>query len=170
MSLTMGTRLEHICWDHFHPSDFEVPDHEELVKETGHTLMASTFCAATAPEVLYPRQKGGNVPLKGESPSWTISGLTLQNLRLLASSLIPGDAELTPVQGWFELVERYGTEVLLGQAMASLKREFVGVVKCPHFGAVIEREAFESVVERVMGDYSLLPSLEEGEVDSFGRG
>jgi hypothetical protein len=32
-----------------------------------------------------------------------------------------------------------------------LKRELVGVVKCPHFGAWMERGAFESVVGRVLG-------------------
>lgn len=156
-------RLEHICWDHFHPSDFLNPELEESFNETGHALMASTFCAATAPEALYPLPKEANIVPEGPSPSWGAGGLTLQNLRLLASSLTPGDAEVTPVQVWFELVERYGAAALLGEAMEALKREFVGVVKCPHFGAVLEREAFESVVGRVMARYPLLPYLEEGE-------
>lgn len=126
-------------------------------------MMATTLCTATAPEALYPLPKECNVPPKGAAPTWDASGLTLQNLRLLASSLIPGDAEITPVQGWFELVERYGSAALLGEAMEALKKEFLGVVQCPHFGAVMEREAFESVVGRVMGGYPLLTSFEDGE-------
>jgi hypothetical protein len=60
--------------------------------------------------------------------------------------------ELTPVQAWFELAGRYPPEVLLREdVLGALKRELAPVVKCPHFGAVMEREAYESVVGRVLG-------------------
>ncbi|KAK0734151.1 hypothetical protein B0T26DRAFT_687321 [Lasiosphaeria miniovina] len=84
--------------------------------------------------------------------SWQASGLTLHTLHGLASSLVPGDIEVTPVQAWFELAARHPVALLLrADILAALKRELLGVVKCPHFGAVMERAAFESVVARVLG-------------------
>ena len=129
--------------------------------------MASTLCAAAAPPDLYlperryPPQLGqrAHEVTPAEAPqSWRTGGLTLQNLRLLAESLAPPDLELTPVQAWFELVERYGREALSTEVMDAMKREFVGVVKCIHFGAAMEREAFESVAGRVMGEYDYVAS------------
>lgn len=82
---------------------------------------------------------------------WTTSSITLDSLFGLATSLNPGDKELTPVQAWFELAGRYPLETLLEpQVLNELKTELNGVVKCLQFGAVMEREAFESVVGRVM--------------------
>lgn len=81
-----------------------------------------------------------------------MSGLTLQSLHGLASSINPADLDLTPVQAWFELAARYPIDVLLRRDVEDrLKREFVGVVKCPHYGAAIERGAFESICARVLG-------------------
>ncbi|EON97927.1 putative alanine racemase protein [Phaeoacremonium minimum UCRPA7] len=106
-----------------------------------------------------PSQAKAN--LKGNEPepppfptdvSWQASGLTLQSLYGLACSLNPSDEDLTPVQAWFELANQYPMAILLrGDIVNALKREFTGVVKCPHYGAVIERSAFDSVVDRVLG-------------------
>ena len=128
--------------------------------------MASTFCLSNAPAAVYEVKKAfrttssspfspssSSSASKAASPviSWQSSGLTLQALYGLASSLCAGDKELTPVQAWFELAERYPVELLLSKpVLEALKREFIGVVRCIHFGAVIERDAFESVVGRVM--------------------
>ena len=86
--------------------------------------------------------------------SWTTTALTLASIHGLASSLVPDDAvEVAPVQAWFELVRRFGVDVVMAEGvLEALRREFVGVVRCPHFGAVVERGAFESVVGRVLGD------------------
>jgi hypothetical protein len=66
--------------------------------------------------------------------SWPASGLTLHSLYGLANSIFPTDLDLAPVQAWFELAERYPLEVLLRQDVEDrLKKEFVGVVKCPHY-------------------------------------
>ena len=85
--------------------------------------------------------------------TWRSTSLTLRALHGLASSLNPDDSvEVAPVQAWFELVERFGAERVMAQGVLErLKREFVGVVKCPHYGASMERGAFESVVGRVLG-------------------
>lgn len=161
------TRLEHICWDHFFLGDF--PSHsEESEAAMGHTLMASTMCMATAPEsVFMGRRVVGPVSstcTRGRKPprpdpsapridlSWSGSpDISLESLHGLAVSLNPGDVELTPVQAWFELMDRYPVERLLDEALLDeLRMQLNGVVKCLSFGAVIERGAFESVVSRVL--------------------
>ncbi|KAH6650762.1 RNA polymerase I-specific transcription initiation factor RRN3-domain-containing protein [Chaetomium tenue] len=86
--------------------------------------------------------------------TWRSTSLTLRSLHGLASSLNPHDGvEVAPVQAWFELVGRFGAErVMAAGVLERLKREFVGVVKCLHYGASVERGVFESVVGRVLGD------------------
>lgn len=162
--------MEHICWDHFWLGDY--PHHEvENDEFKGHTLMASTFCMARAPQCVYRGRKditsasecGTRRTLgmkKTQTPAlyyeWPSRRISLSALHGLASSLNPGDIELTPVQAWFELADRYPKEVLMNpQLLHSLSYELNGVVQCLEFGAVMEREAFEHVVRRVLG-----PTLE----------
>lgn len=153
-------RLEHICWDHFPPHDFHPANDQDPGTETGHALMASTICASNAQEATFISLGEDHSMLKAPIQTWQATGLTLQNLYLLGSSLAPDNAEITPVQGWFEMMDRYGPSVVLNrEVVEALKNEFVGVVKCLHFGAIIERDAFESVVERVVGAYGYEPSV-----------
>lgn len=127
-------------------------------------MMASTMCMAGAPESAFLGRKlkaNGQVCKKSFTKdttpvnlSWAANGISLDSLYGLATSLNPGDKELTPVQAWFELASRYPLDLLLDpQVQESLKREFNGVVLCLQFGAVIEREAFESVSGRVLGPW-----------------
>lgn len=86
----------------------------------------------------------------------------MHSLHGLASSVNPSDLELAPVQAWFELAARYPIEILLRKDVEDgLKRAFVGVVKCPHYGAAIERGAFESICARIV-DPEVLPITQEG--------
>lgn len=165
--------LEHVCWDHFCLGDFHhhthkyYPDLPEGMDENdhGHALMASTLCMAHAPTSLYDDRAAlgstiTHLPATAQlSPDatfqWQSPGITLASLRGLASSLNPGDQELTPVQAWFELAERYPPVTLLeGGVLEQLKKEFRGVVRCVSYGAMIEREAFESVVRRVIREFT----------------
>ncbi|KAH6634409.1 hypothetical protein B0J18DRAFT_406065 [Chaetomium sp. MPI-SDFR-AT-0129] len=108
---------------------------------------------------------GDNANANDDPLSWTASSLTLRALHGIASSLNPNDqVEVTPIQALFELLARFGggwlestgvpgsvddgSDLLLSER---LKRELVGVVKCPHYGASMERGAFENVVGRVLG-------------------
>lgn len=95
--------------------------------------------------------------------SWPASGLTLHSLYGLASSVNPSDLELAPVQAWFELAARWPLETLLRKDVEDrLKTAFVGVVKCPHYGAAIERGAFESICARVLGPEVAVPVTQAG--------
>ncbi|KEZ45550.1 hypothetical protein SAPIO_CDS1884 [Scedosporium apiospermum] len=114
--------LEHVCWDHLHLTNF--PAHsDDADDQCGHTLLASTFCLASAPSSVYDdRAQFQQTPSEAPSSPWPTAGLTLQNLHRLAASLHLDDKELTPVQGWFELASRYTEDVLLNKSvMESLK-------------------------------------------------
>lgn len=141
--------------------------------------MASTFCMSRAPDTVYDyshsvflasqqQQQQGKNGAGGADASpaqtqevtpaftWQSPGLNLATLRGLASSLNPGDQDLTPVQAWFELASRYRMDVLLGPGVLdTLRVEFNGAVKCLAYGAVIERGAFESIISRVMPQFLL---------------
>lgn len=162
MAVNFILSLEHCCWDHFCLGDY--PDHQQQSDDfRGHTLMASTFCMARAPEAVYLDRKNisatsdcGTGRGVGKIPpfyyEWPSTRISLASLLGLASSLNPGDKEITPIQAWFELADRYPITVFLDpQLLQVLSRELNGVVKCLYFGAVMEREAFESVVGRVLG-------------------
>jgi hypothetical protein len=94
--------------------------------------------------------------------TWNTSSLSLWSLYGLANSLNAPDLDLAPVQAWFELASMYPLSLLLRpDIQASLRKEFVGVVKCPHYGAAIERSAFESIVDRVLGPPTLPAGFDE---------
>ncbi|KAK0632016.1 hypothetical protein B0T14DRAFT_559746 [Immersiella caudata] len=162
--------LEHICRDHFHPSPGKMP---------GHSLMASALALRTAPPEIFTAAsrtspllrspKPADVPRQGEC-SWQAAGLSLHSLYGLACSISDAELELTPVQAWFELAGRYPLDVLLRQdVLGALKRELAPVVKCPHFGAVMEREAYESVVGRVLGGVGIEDgAVTGGEIEGTG--
>ena len=147
-------RLEHICWDHFWLGDFH--HHSYTTEdEKHHTLMASAYCMASAPESVYADRNVFKSQLdpKKHSLSWQGgAGIDLQSLHGLAKTLIPSDKEVAPVQVWFELASRYDVQRMTDpRNLEALKRELKGVVKCVVIGAAMERAAFESVVTRVLG-------------------
>ena len=85
-------------------------------------------------------------------PAWRAEGLSLRGLYGLACSLNPSEDELAPVQAWFEMAAWYPAELLLrDDVLTQLREAFRGVVRCPHFGAAIDRSVFESIVGRILG-------------------
>ncbi|KAK2612448.1 hypothetical protein QQS21_001552 [Conoideocrella luteorostrata] len=124
--------LEHCCWDHFWLGDSHLhDDHPDSESEKGHTLTASAYCMASAPDNVYSDRSAFQSKFKpNPTLTWGMPSLTLDSLHGLASSLNPGDLEITPVQAWFELASRYPVELLMaGDVMDRLQREFNGVTK-----------------------------------------
>lgn len=115
--------------------------------------MASAFCMQDAPDTIYNDRLAFYNPLRQASPlTWQAHGPTLQGLYDLASSLNPGDLEMTPIQAWFELAQRYSLETLLEPGtLDSLAREFKGTLRCVIYGASVETSVFESITGRVLG-------------------
>ncbi|KAI0482731.1 hypothetical protein GGR56DRAFT_685681 [Xylariaceae sp. FL0804] len=191
--------LEHTCWDHFDRSLFTHDDYDEGAPESGHALMASNLALRGAvPEDTLARihtcsqqhhhhhqQKqhnrgGGRERPDGKEPAvqWRLPaganggpGLTLESLLGLAATLNRPDAELAPVQAWFEMVGMYGLGAAAEAARAGvLVRELAPLVRCVQFGAVIERSAFDSVMYRVLGPaLPPLPPLPPGVAGEEGQ-
>ncbi|CZR59110.1 uncharacterized protein PAC_09002 [Phialocephala subalpina] len=99
--------LEYPCRTHFHPPPASF---DPKGKPTGHTLMASTLLYTSAPPSIYSTET--NSPT--ENASWTAPSLELKQLYNMSKSLPKGDWEITPVQAWFLLTERYTVDELLG--------------------------------------------------------
>jgi len=158
--------LEHICRHHFGTSRIQ-DDHS---RESGHTMMATSLALQSAPDSILSSAYRSSPLLRRATPadidsdtSWQTSGLTLQTLYGLACSLSDPDVELTPVQAWFELSARYPLATLLQrETLDTLKRELAPMVRCPHYGAQMERMAYESVVGRVLGPPAIAYTDGEG--------
>ncbi|RYP01618.1 hypothetical protein DL766_006732 [Monosporascus sp. MC13-8B] len=45
--------LEHVCWDHFHPSYFSYANYDEAADESTHMLMASALALRSAPASVF---------------------------------------------------------------------------------------------------------------------
>lgn len=147
-------RLEHPCRMQFRP----IPtDFSPKGSPTGHELMASTSLYAYAPPYVFanPSEVAWDIP---SSPV-----TELQKLREMNESLPKRDSDITPVQAWFLLAEKYDMGVLLGNEEADrrdkaqreggflgqLKRELSTLVECFGFGAVMDTLTFWEVAERV---------------------
>ncbi|KAK7924875.1 hypothetical protein PG985_006929 [Apiospora marii] len=178
--------LEHICWSHFKAVDFQLhngnqPSPSPLPASSctgdvgidpchGYALMVSAMALQQAPNPVFQRLESHASTAAPEPPhlregadgsnsvAWHTTGLTLESLYDLASTLNLPDLELAPVQAWFEIIREYGPGAVLGDGSQVLERliaELSGLVKCLSFGAVIEREAFDSVLCRVLGDKTI---------------
>ncbi len=144
IELTRSSSLEHICWDHFEHADLAPSVGDEDVSAegdaSGHAMMATSLALRTAPRAVFDSisqtakaRKKSKAAMPADDVTWQASGLTLQSLHDLASSLNAADKELTPVQAWIELAGQYPLTLLLREdVIQELKAAFLGVVKwCP---------------------------------------
>jgi len=142
--------LEHPCRTHFSPQTFSIAPEGE---PSGHMLMASTYLYDCAPPPAF--SFASSTSPTDNSTTWTLPippspSISLKSLHDLSSSLELHAEEITPVQGWFELVRRYGVgKCLKKDVMERLKAELGTKVACFGFGAVMDRTDFEEVVLEV---------------------
>lgn len=125
--------LEHPCREHIHNNN-----------PGGHELMVSTLLYSHAPDA-------PNI----DSCSWSVPSTDLCELWRMSQCLPREDWEITPVQAWFLLTERYDVKTLLGKGgrrLCEIKKGLAELVGCFYFGAVMEREKFWDVVNRVMSE------------------
>ncbi|KAK5629904.1 hypothetical protein RRF57_005619 [Xylaria bambusicola] len=162
--------LEHCCWNHIPQTCFEHHHHQHCPQEphpeemcmnkglNGHTLMATTLALQSAPYSIFehmsefPSTHPSSVAGEDHQLAWSTRALTLTNLRRLARTLNPFDAELAPVQAWFELASLYGIDRATDAAVLSqIRHELVGKVRCVVYGAAVKRTVFEDVLKKVIG-------------------
>ncbi|KAL2068077.1 hypothetical protein VTL71DRAFT_16175 [Oculimacula yallundae] len=121
-------------------------------------------------------------PTIGASPgsTWLIPSPTLRGLYAMSQSMPKENWEITPVQAWFLLEERYGWDRLLGKrnggdlgsrgagnggeeevgvrdedadgVLDALKKGLAKLVKCLDFGSVVDERGFWGVVRSVLGE------------------
>jgi hypothetical protein len=111
-----------------------------------------------------------NSPAASVTSTWQGSGLNLQSLYQLACSVNPNDAaELTPVQAFFELAAAFPLDLIMRpEVLEALRAELDGVVKCVRYGATMERQAYESVVGRVLDPWLATGQWVEGSAFALG--
>ncbi|KAI0966369.1 hypothetical protein F4678DRAFT_450068 [Xylaria arbuscula] len=162
--------LEHCCWNHIDKSAIEQNHHHHHhhhhhhkpasdcsdEKLNGHTLMATSLALQGAPPSILTHMEdlAGPASTACSAVAWPSRALTLTNLRRLAGTLNASAAtELAPVQVWFELAGLYGVGVATdGTVLARLECAFAGEVRCVIFGAAVQRDVFEGVVKKVVGN------------------
>ncbi|KAB8291770.1 hypothetical protein EYC80_006565 [Monilinia laxa] len=145
IAINLILALENPCRTHFHHNPLNLTD-----TPSGHELMASTPVFAQAPPLAFQD------PLPSSGSSWYSSStsLSLAQLYAMSRSLPISDVEITPVQAWFMIAEKYDSEigrVVEGRRIEGLKRGLGGLSRCYQFGAVMDVVSFWEVVDEVMG-------------------
>ncbi|ESZ93573.1 hypothetical protein SBOR_6056 [Sclerotinia borealis F-4128] len=137
--------LEHPCRTHFHHVPNPAPPFDPTGNPSGHELMASTHIFSHAPLEAFD-------DLTSES-SWLSSYISLAQLYAMSQSLPTSDFEITPVQAWFMIAEKYHHEIdkVVGERRIEyLKRGLGSLSRCYQFGAVVDVESFWEIVDEVM--------------------
>ncbi|TGO41106.1 hypothetical protein BHYA_0026g00120 [Botrytis hyacinthi] len=137
--------LEHPCRTHFH----HIPDtplpFDPAGNPSGHELMASTHVFAQAPLEAFHESVS--------EVSWVSSSVSLAQLYAMSQSLPVSDFEITPVQAWFMIAEKYHNDIekVVGtRSMNNLKRGLGSISRCYQFGAVMDVDSFWEVVDDIM--------------------
>ncbi|KAI1438026.1 hypothetical protein GGR50DRAFT_642707 [Xylaria sp. CBS 124048] len=135
----------------------------------GHTFTATSLALQNAPLEIFARINNLQIPptttttttttsssssasllaaASSDPISWVSRSLTLANLRHLAVSLNTTEAELAPVQIWFELAAMYGVAVATDPVVLEvLKKALSDEVHCVLFGATVPRHVFEYALQ-----------------------
>ncbi|TGO07649.1 hypothetical protein BTUL_0257g00100 [Botrytis tulipae] len=137
--------LEHPCRTHFHHIPDTPPPFDPAGDPSGHELMASTHIFAQAPLEAFHES--------ASEVSWLSSSVSLTQLYAMSQSLPVSDFEITPVQAWFMIAEKYHNDIekVVGTTrMNNLKRGLGSLSRCYQFGAVMDVDSFWEVVDNVM--------------------
>ncbi|KAF5871126.1 putative bzip-type transcription factor protein [Botrytis fragariae] len=136
--------LEHPCRTHFHHVPGTPLPFDPAGDPSGHELMASTHIFAQAPPEAFNESTS--------EVSWS-SSVSLAQLYAMSQSLPTSDFEITPVQAWFMIAEKYHDDIeKVGgtKTMNNLKRGLGTLSRCYQFGAVMDVDSFWEIVGDVM--------------------
>ncbi|KAJ8068442.1 hypothetical protein OCU04_003998 [Sclerotinia nivalis] len=137
--------LEHPCRTHFHHIPNPAPPFDPTGSPSGHELMASTHIFSQAPLEAFNDSS--------PEPSWFSSSISLAQLYAMSQSLPTSDFEITPVQAWFMVAEKYHNEiekVVEARKISDMKKGLGSLSRCYQFGAVMDVGSFWEVVDEVM--------------------
>ena len=114
---------------------------------------------AQAPPYTYTTQPRPPGPLQAHpSPypnipsgsTWSVPAISLQQL-LQSSSSLDLQGEVTPIQCWQRIRAHANWNLLEREGLEAMRDVLVDVVTCYDFGAVIDEDFFERLVEERMG-------------------
>lgn len=92
-------------------------------------------------------------PAETQAPTfqWQANGFTMGSLWALAQVEID-PTEISPVQIWFDLAAKYPYELLFVDGLlTALLLELRPFIRCIEYGAAVNRQFYEDVIERVLG-------------------
>ncbi|KAL7950777.1 hypothetical protein V8C42DRAFT_130309 [Trichoderma barbatum] len=147
--------LENICWNHFQSNDFHDHTPGEHEGSNNHILTATSLFMNAAPSSIFADRQvfAGIDPTETQAPSfqWRANGISISSLWALAQFEID-PTEISPVQIWFDLASKYPYELLFVDGLlTALLIELRPFIRCIEFGAAVNRQFYEDVVERMVG-------------------
>ena len=92
-------------------------------------------------------------PTTTQAPTfhWQATGININSLWALAQFEVD-PTEISPVQIWFDLASKYSYELLFADGLlTTLLIELRPFIRCIEYGASVDRQFYEDVVERMIG-------------------
>ncbi|KAM0253604.1 hypothetical protein ACHAQJ_007233 [Trichoderma viride] len=147
--------LENICWNHFQANDFHNHIPSETESSNNHALTATALYMNAAPASIFADRQvfSGIDPTESQAPTfrWQASGISISSLWALAQFEID-PTEISPMQIWFDLASKYPYELLFVDGLlTALLIELRPFIRCIEFGAAVNRQFYEDVIERILG-------------------
>ncbi|KAL7792928.1 hypothetical protein V8C37DRAFT_114932 [Trichoderma ceciliae] len=151
--------LENICWNHFKATDFHNHLPNDSEQSNNHALTATALFMNAAPESIFANRQvfAGMDPTGTQTPAfhWQASGVSINSLWALAQFEID-PTEISPVQIWFDLASKYPYELLFADGLlTALLIELRPFIRCIEYGAAVNRQFYEDVIERILGQPSV---------------
>ncbi|QYS98164.1 hypothetical protein H0G86_005356 [Trichoderma simmonsii] len=147
--------LENICWDHFQSNDFHSHIPGETEGGNNHILTATSLMMNAAPSSIFTDRQvfAGIDPTTTQAPTfqWQATGISISSLWHLAQFEVD-PTEISPAQIWFDLASKYSYELLFADGLlTTLLVELRPFIRCIEFGAAINRQLYEDIIERMIG-------------------
>ncbi|KAJ5168832.1 uncharacterized protein N7482_004426 [Penicillium canariense] len=125
--------LERPCLSHTRAPDTEEP--------SGHAMSMQGILLSGAPQDLH------------DHTVWEVPARQLEKLFEL-SGCLGLDGYITPVQAWNRIISRLDITRILDTRLETLRSAMIPYIKCYGFGALMEEEIFEELLETVFGEES----------------
>jgi hypothetical protein len=109
---------------------------------------------AAPPSIFTDRQVFAGIdPAETQAPTfhWQATGININSLWSLAQFEID-PTEISPMQIWFDLASKYPYELLFADGLlTAILIELRPFIRCIEFGAAVNRQFYEDVIERIIG-------------------
>ncbi len=122
-------------------------------------LTASSLAVRDAPKSIFIHVNKARRRLPGPflrqtrthpAATWLARGISLPALYSLTCTIRPRDVEVTAIQAFFEICERFPVDFILSQDVQdTLKTKLLRITKCNRFGAVIKRDLFNAALKDI---------------------